>query len=236
MTALAAAGPGPAGSLAASLTLTRVAVLPADHFAARPGKTSFGCFAKSPIPKGTVLGIYWGGYLTHSEVERAQKVELTPMLGRARPAVVLEYLFDLTDDRSDGAFSLVVDGAPKGVRCWGGTINALARGGDSGDANCIFLSATRGVDCGGAAAPQHGLLLPMRFCVATRDIPAGAEARRARCSDARAWARAVCSPSHSTADAFVRRPTPYLPSSRCWLTTARITGRRTTATWHARWR
>jgi hypothetical protein len=194
MAALAAAGPGPAGSLATSLALTRVAPLPPGHFAAgerRPGgREPFGCFAGvAPIRKGAVLGIYWGAYMTDTEVECAQREAMQPRAGGGRegPPEIFEYLFELLSAGADGSSPLVVDAAPRGVRCWGGTINAAPRdGGGGGGANLLFLRATRGA---GASAPLPDLKLPLLFCVAKADIAAGAEARvAARC----ACACAVC--------------------------------------------
>ncbi len=162
-----------------------VAPLPADHFAAAgqpAGRSHFGCFAKSGIRRATVVGAYHGACMLDSEAERIQKqLQRRSGAGETR---ALNYLFNLLSEGPNGCnSSLVVDAAPAGRRCWGGTINAAPLGADgASDAeqvNVMFVQGTRGRHCGGAGAFLPGLKLPMIFIIALRDIKQGEEARAA---------------------------------------------------------
>ena len=161
-TALAAAGFE--GALRESLRYTDVRELPPGHFAG----VGAGLFARVQIKRGTVLGVYGGAYKESDEAEAEQQAEYKTDRGGRR---VLAHLFEL--DVED----LVVDAmAADGARCWGGCINAsrcdVPPGTEASIANVVFVSGMRGTCMQG---PLPGLRLPMLFCIASRDINAGAE-------------------------------------------------------------
>ena len=162
-TALAVAGFE--GALRDAMRYTDARELPPGHFAG----VGAGLFARVQIRRGTVLGLYGGAYKESSEVEAEQDAEYKA--DRAGSPRVLAHLFDLE------VADLVVDAmAPDGARCWGGCVNASRRdvppGADGSVANVVFVSGVRGTCVPG---PLPGLRLPKLFCVASRDIDAGAE-------------------------------------------------------------
>ena len=163
--ATALASIGFEGALRESLRHTDARELPPGHFAG----VGAGLFARVQIKRGTVLGLYGGAYKESDEVEAEQQAEYKA--GRGGSPRVLAHLFEL--DVED----LVVDAmAEDGARCWGGCINASRRdvppGTEGSVANVVFVSGVRGTCVPG---PLPGLRLPMLFCVASRDIAAGAE-------------------------------------------------------------
>ena len=159
-TALAALGFE--GAMHESLRYTDARELAPGHFAG----VGAGLFARVHITRGTVLGMYGGAYTTSAEVEAEQAAELT-----ADPPRVLAHLYDL--DVAD----LVVNAiTPQGARCWGGCVNASRRdvppGAEGSVANVVFVRGMRGASMPG---PLPGIRLPILFCVASRDVAAGAE-------------------------------------------------------------
>jgi len=164
-TALAAAGFE--GAARQSLRVAEARNLPPGHFAG----VGAGLFARSRIVRGQVLGLYGGRYELASEAEAEQKAELIPNPERVTPPRFLALLFELD------VASLVVDAMSRaGAPSWGGCVNSrrwdVEDGEDGSVANVAFVRGVRGAR---VAGPLPGLRLPLLFCVATRDIHAGAE-------------------------------------------------------------
>jgi hypothetical protein len=185
--ALAAAGPGPGGSLRATERYT--CVREAAGGGCGGGAAAFRCCAHDPGAAGarplaaqTVLAALWGHVQPRAEADtearRAGLLSAAPARPRRAP-------LRLNDENT-----LVLDVAPGAPgrrggappsRCWGSLLLRVPPSGDGGggEPNCALVRGVRGGACGSnaAAAALPGAPMPMLFCVALRDIRPGEQAR-----------------------------------------------------------